>query len=658
MKSTMSRIFVILLVLLLLPAAVLGEEAQTPEQILLSGGWKGMAADSSIYRFYPGGTGSMEFSAGGGLDTTWRLDGNQLTVEYEFYGKHAFTYALEQKDGYNVLNYDNGNGYFFRESDLEKVLAEGHGQLETYPIQFNETLTLGFADITFQAPQITSIISSANGTFIPAAEGTQYFCIVGRITNRSSRALPVSNMSVEFTFDDNYTFTGGTPMDQAGSLSTELPPVSDGILYLYAQIPDTLVKSFKTCSAVISLNDHLATKPMMLKDGNFIFGLAMDENLCALAKKGPARETAYFDECPVLPVPTSYMDVYQSGSNVSSTNEKTTRIVYRYSVRGNSLTIENALATYIEELAALGFTVNNDTVFAGKTQLATLTLSGTTLEINIKPGNEKLKTLPTSASEKEIEEENAVKKLALGDTLKLHSAEMTLEKYGSAKEIYSSITKSGGGYSYYYSHSGNPYFYLFGSFTNKSGKPVDIRNIYAEFIFDGEYSYRADVDGVRKGAEVFIHDVSSQSSVNYYVYGEVPAQVINSFKTCTVRLGFTDDYGIKFVTSGGLNLFDHCDDVFEIEINRGASSGAKNTSGQTSAKGSGSGYTTLKPGSKGQAVLDARMKLYELGYFSKKPMQKEYTKNMMDYVKRFEKDHGLKQDGILSPEDQEILFGL
>ena len=30
---------------------------------------------------------------------------------------------------------------------------------------------------------------------------------------------------------------------------------------------------------------------------------------------------------------------------------------------------------------------------------------------------------------------------------------------------------------------------------------------------------------------------------------------------------------------------------------------------------------------------------------------------MMDYVKRLEKDFGLEQDGILSPEDQEVLFG-
>ena len=69
-------------------------------------------------------------------------------------------------------------------------------------------------------------------------------------------------------------------------------------------------------------------------------------------------------------------------------------------------------------------------------------------------------------------------------------------------------------------------------------------------------------------------------------------------------------------------------------------------------------YTTLKPGSNSQEVLDARMKLYELGYFKKKPIQTEYTDSMADYVKKFEKDHGLTQDGVLSPEDQEVMFGL
>ena len=52
-------------------------------------------------------------------------------------------------------------------------------------------------------------------------------------------------------------------------------------------------------------------------------------------------------------------------------------------------------------------------------------------------------------------------------------------------------------------------------------------------------------------------------------------------------------------------------------------------------------YETLQPGSNGQEVLDARMRLYELGYFKKQPTQTEYTENMKKYVQQFEKDYGL-----------------
>ncbi|MDD6473744.1 MAG: DUF6273 domain-containing protein, partial [Bacteroidales bacterium] len=77
------------------------------------------------------------------------------------------------------------------------------------------------------------------------------------------------------------------------------------------------------------------------------------------------------------------------------------------------------------------------------------------------------------------------------------------------------------------------------------------------------------------------------------------------------------------------------------------------TNGNTPAQ-----YEFLKPGSNGQAVLDARIKLFELGYFSKMPTRTDYTNDMANYVKKFEKDNGLYPDGFLSPEDQEVLFGL
>ena len=75
-------------------------------------------------------------------------------------------------------------------------------------------------------------------------------------------------------------------------------------------------------------------------------------------------------------------------------------------------------------------------------------------------------------------------------------------------------------------------------------------------------------------------------------------------------------------------------------------------------EGAADAYTELKPGCKGQEVLDARTKLYELGYFKNVPTQTEYTTNMMDYVRKFEADYGLETDGILSPEDLALLYAL
>ena len=67
-------------------------------------------------------------------------------------------------------------------------------------------------------------------------------------------------------------------------------------------------------------------------------------------------------------------------------------------------------------------------------------------------------------------------------------------------------------------------------------------------------------------------------------------------------------------------------------------------------------YEPLSVGSKGQNVLDARMKLYELGYFNSKPNQTEYTSGMAERVKNFERDYGLTVDGNLSSQDLAVLF--
>ena len=58
-----------------------------------------------------------------------------------------------------------------------------------------------------------------------------------------------------------------------------------------------------------------------------------------------------------------------------------------------------------------------------------------------------------------------------------------------------------------------------------------------------------------------------------YFYFEVPTGVLNSYKTCTVKLGVDSSFSVKFRKNGGYD-FNMCDSVFEIDLPKKASTGA------------------------------------------------------------------------------------
>ena len=122
-----------------------------------------------------------------------------------------------------------------------------------------------------------------------------------------------------------------------------------------------------------------------------------------------------------------------------------------------------------------------------------------------------------------------------------------------------------GNYTYYTSDNGDPYLYLCGTFQNLGSGPVDIRHIYVQFCFDGTYNYTGDIDGVSTGNSQFVHDVAPLSKVDYVMYAAIPQELLDSFTTCQVKIGFTKDFSIK-VTSSGLPKFDYCDDVFLVDL--------------------------------------------------------------------------------------------
>lgn len=66
-------------------------------------------------------------------------------------------------------------------------------------------------------------------------------------------------------------------------------------------------------------------------------------------------------------------------------------------------------------------------------------------------------------------------------------------------------------------------------------------------------------------------------------------------------------------------------------------------------------YYDLERGDKGDAVLNVQEKLRELGYYDG-PLSGKLDSETQKAFKRFEKDHGLPNDGLPSREDQAVLF--
>ena len=108
-----------------------------------------------------------------------------------------------------------------------------------------------------------------------------------------------------------------------------------------------------------------------------------------------ARELVYFEESPSLPVPTSYVDVYQSGHSSSTVNKKVTNLSYRYRPVSSQDQASDMLNGYVEGLKNAGYAVSGSgssyTVKNGKTKVATLSMNNDQIVVEIVPGNTKLK---------------------------------------------------------------------------------------------------------------------------------------------------------------------------------------------------------------------------------------------------------------------------
>lgn len=433
-------------------------------------------------------------------------------------------------------------------------------------IKLGEPTELDFTRICFSDAALTYSVTGS-GTLVTAQSGMRLFCLIGTIENTGNVPMKVETIAGEMVFNGQYTYTARAHLLNSKQIPASLAPLAKDDYWICAEIPENLIDQMETCLVRFSLNKEFATFPVSAQDGDYLFELSLDQAACQQALEKAATATVFFDECPILPTPESYCPVYKTGSSSSSLNGKVSSITYSYAqAPGRNDDLKELCQTYMENLKKEGFTLQNETatgcdIYASGTKLATVSVTGSSMRFDIVPGNEGLEPPKAGESAETVPEAEALK---LGDSIQTDYCAMTLDSQGSGMEIQSG-TGQYGNYTYYTSDNGDPYLYLCGTFQNLGSGPVDIRHIYVQFCFDGTYNYTGDIDGVSTGNSQFVHDVAPLSKVDYVMYAAIPQELLDSFATCQVKIGFTKDFSIK-VTSSGLPKFDYCDDVFLVDL--------------------------------------------------------------------------------------------
>ncbi len=451
------------------------------------------------------------------------------------------------------------------QSQQETVSTEAGNSV--HPLPLGEKVDTGFVSLEFSSAALTYSVGG-HGFSTTAGDGKRCFSLVGIAENTGNAPLPIETMCAEMVFNDQYTYTAYGKMIDSDRIPASLAPLEQNGFWVYAEIPENLVDQLESCVVRFSFNKDCATYPKTVDDGDFVYEVELSENDCAAALDATGTASIFFDECPILPTPESFEPVSIASSGSSSLNGRASSIYYSYmGILGRNDNMEEVFQDYVQHIQKLGFAVKENgadyDVYAGTVKVATASVNSQGMKFDIVPGNESIdSSVLGEADNSESQPESVLK---IGDTVETDYCRMTLDKYDSGMEITSGTGQSGS-YRYYTSENGDPYFYIFGSFKNLSGKPVDIRNIYVQMCFDGTYNYRGEISGVSDAIGNFITDVSPLAEVNYYIYAAVPQELIDSYKTCEIKVGFTENFDYKVIDVNDLPQFKMCDDIFTIVL--------------------------------------------------------------------------------------------
>ena len=569
MKRLLAALLLLSLALSALPSC--SESLPAGTELLTAAPWAAESGETLTFR--TDGTAVLTMPDSDPIEGTYLFDGETVAFSYRLYGQRTLTAVLEEKDGAYRLAASTGDIYY-SPAALDLIREQQAVLSNVYGLAWGEEIRLGFTSIRLTEARLYRklIGSGMNGYTEPAASGIRYFALVGTIKNNSGTPMNRGAVAVSMTFDQKNTYEGKIYVDYAGSLVQDLPASAEGVLYIYAAIPESVADTFAAADVCFGFDEKFRTVPEKPEDAAYAFMLRVDETLAALSREEPPREKTYFSESPTLPVPTGYADVRQTGHSSASSNNKVTRISYTYGKEYDADPGSAVFGQYINGLKDDGYGVvksgDDYVIYNGKTKLASVSFTDQSMTLDIVPGNDGLKGLPGTAEADAEAKTDAEKNRIyhLGDTLQASCAVLELTKSGSSSTIYSyaALKKKPSKWYYYSADSGNTLYYVLGTFTNTKNVNVNVQYIYAELTLDGKH-YECTVRVMRRNGTGFFDRVEPQGSYPCVIYAEVPASVAKNAETCYLQVGFDPDYHLRYTKNGRLD-FDRCEEIFTLKI--------------------------------------------------------------------------------------------
>lgn len=151
--------------------------------------------------------------------------------------------------------------------------------------------------------------------------------------------------------------------------------------------------------------------------------------------------------------------------------------------------------------------------------------------------------------------------ISLGKKIKTSTIEMDVTECKKTSAIYPS--NPSGYYSYYPDKENESYIYLSGTIKNIGADSLSVDRMHIQTTLNNKYNYTGFLvadDGDDLDRYPYLKPFSS---TRYYIIVSVPDEIANTFSTCRIRFGFTDDFDLVYRSD-----FSDCENRYELWVSQ------------------------------------------------------------------------------------------